>query len=378
MRRLGALVVALALLAACGGGGGRDGGDRAARTTPTIGRVGSTPVHTTGHVAIAPPPKTYEVRYRIEEVHRGTTETSTARLLVDAPFRSRLEIRRGTTLVSLRVADLHYLGTRTSTGANVLTPTPGPAVDAVRPDLVLHDEGGDVRSVAGRTCEMHQLGSALLDGDGTLGSGDTFDVCVDAAGFVLEQLERVDGVLTRRWVATSVDTTATVTDDDVHLAGVAPRPAKDGGGSVQDIEPTTAPPGSFWQLDAPPAGFTRVGRYAVVPPQGARPDDENTRSQVLAGIVDVFARGIDVLVVDQGGTLGQVPPPLPTVRDSAGVDLGALAKAAESYATPWGAEVRALLPPGRYVLVGGTLPSGVLVDVARQLHEITGQGITYR
>ncbi|MEA3055260.1 MAG: hypothetical protein QOD30_692 [Actinomycetota bacterium] len=376
MRRIGALLLAVALLGACGGGGGND--DDTSHTTPTIGRAGSTAVTTTAHVVIGAPPDTYEVHYRIEEVHRGRSETSTARLLVDAPFRSRLEIRRSTALVSLRVADLHYLGTRTTSGANVLTPSPRPAVDAVRADLVLHDESGDVRSVAGRECEMHQLGAPLLDNDGTYVAGDSVDVCVDHDGLVLEQLERVDGVLTRRWIATAVDATAVVTDDDVHLAGVAARAAKDGGGSVQAIEPSSAPPGSFWQLDAPPAGFTRVGRYAVVPPQGARPDDENTRSQVLAGIVDVFVRGSDVLVIDQGGTLGQVPPPLPTVTGSAGVDLGALAKAAESYAMPWGAEVRALLPPGRYVLVSGTLPSGDLIAVARQLHEIQGQGITYR
>ena len=85
-----------------------------------------------------------------------------------------------------------------------------------------------------------------------------------------------------------------------------------------------------------------------------------------------------VIVINQGGTLGQVPPALPTVTGTAGVDLGALAKAAESYAMPWGAELRALLPPGRFVLIGGTLPSGDLVDIARQLHEIQGQGITYR
>jgi hypothetical protein len=376
MRRLVPLVAAVALAAACSGGS--KGDDAAPHTTVTIGRAGSTSVDTTAHVAIGAPPDTYEVRYRIEEVHDDRAESSTARLLVDEPFRSRLEIRRGSTLVSLRVADLHYLGTRTPTGAVVLTSTPAPAVDAVRPDLTLHDQSGDVRRIVGRTCEMHQLGSALLDGDGTFTAGDTFDVCVDANGLVLEQLERVDDVLTRRWIATSVDTAATVTDDDVRLPGVAARPAKAGGGSVQDIEPTTAPPGSFWQLDAPPSGFTRVGRYAVVPPQGADPNDEKTRAQVMAGVVDVFVRGSDAVIVDQGGTLGHVPPPLPPVAGSAGVELGALAKAAASYATPWGAEVRALIPPGRYVLVSGTLPAGDLVTIARQLHEIQGQGITYR
>lgn len=380
MKRVaGALaLVAVMIAAACGGANGNKTDDGASpRTTVTIGRAGSRRVTTTDHVAMAAPPRAYAVRYRVEQAYGGRVTTTTATLLVDRPFRTRLEIRGGAREVSLRVAQLGYLGTRTGSRARVLTASPAASFEAMRPDLVLTDTAGEVRSVLGRACEIHRLGAPLLDNNGTLVPGDTVDVCVDAGGLVLEQVERADGEVRRRWLATAVDETATVKDADVRLAGVTPQSPQEGGGSLQEIDPTTAPPGTFWQLDAPPPGFQRVGRYAVVPPQTARTDDENTRSQVIAGIVDVFTQGGDVLIVDQGGTLGQVPP-FGAADNSTGVDLGELAKSAEWFPTPTGFEVRALLPPGRYVKVVGTLPVEDLIAVARSLYPITGTGITYR
>lgn len=378
MRRAGTALVLVAVLttAACGGGG-NDNDDASPRTTVTISRAGSSRVTTTDHIAMGAPPRTYEVRYRVAEAHGGRVTSTTARLLVDRPFRTRLEIREGDREVSLRVAHLGYLGTRTGSRARVLTASPAPSFEGMRPDLVLTDATGEVRSVLGRECEVHRLGAPLLDNDGKLVPGDTVDVCVDAGGLVLEQVERAAGEIRRRWLATAIDETTTVKDADVRLAGVARQSPQQGGGSLQEIDPTTAPPGTFWQLDTPPPGFQRVGRYAAVPPQAARTDDENTRAQVLAGIVDVFTRGGDVLMVDQGGTLGQVPP-FGVADNSTAVDLGELAKSGEWYPTPTGFEVRALLPPGRYVKVVGTLPVEDLIAVARALHPITGTGITYR
>ena len=40
----------------------------------------------------------------------SASNTTTAMLTVDRPFRSRLEVRDGKRLVSLRVGDLDYLG----------------------------------------------------------------------------------------------------------------------------------------------------------------------------------------------------------------------------------------------------------------------------
>lgn len=57
------------------------------------------------------------------------------------------------------------------------------------------------------------------------------------------------------------------------------------------FEPTSRSVGQFFVLAAVPTGFAHRGRYAVVPPQEAHPDDENSRGRVIAGVVDVWVRG---------------------------------------------------------------------------------------
>lgn len=380
MRRAisGALVVALAL-AACSSGGDDDKGGAAKHATPTtIGRAGSVRDSTVPSIAIGEPLDSYAVTYRVETARDGAVRTSTATLAVDRPFRSRLELRSGSTVESLSVADFSLRGTRTATGgATVLTAVPAAAPDDVRTDLVAGEGTGEVRTVLRRRCEVHRFGAPLLGGGDRVVHGAAVDACIDAEGLVLEQVARRGRSITSRWVATEVDTSAHLGAADVSLPDVAVKAADDGGGSVQPIDPASAPQGTFWQLDAPPAGFVRRGRYAVVPPQSARLDDENTRAKVVAGIVDVFVRGRDVLIVDQGGTLGQVPP-FGTDPNSTLVDAGELARNAEWFLTPTGAELRALLPPGHYVKVLGTLTPDEIIAVARQLHPIEGQGITYR
>src|SRR5205823_3628561 len=76
-------------------------------------------------------------------------------------------------------------------------------------------------------------------------------------------------------------------------------------------------------LPVAPAGFVETGRYAVVPPQPRTPLDPSARLRLVSGVRDVYVRGADVIVVDQGGTLGGVAPfrpviGVPTVRTPAG------------------------------------------------------------
>jgi hypothetical protein len=357
--------LALALLAACSGGGG----------TETIGRDGSVRVDTPEAVAIGEPPDTYAITYRVEELVGDRVRTSTATLTVDRPFRSRLETRDGGTVVSLRVADFGYSGAKSErASALVVTAAPAAASGDVRTELLVEGAGREVRRVAGAVCQVHRFGAPLLAGE--VAPGDDVDECIDGDGLILEEIVRSSGVITRRWVAASIGHSPRVDDADFRLSDVKPLPTAEGGGSVQAVDPTSAPPGTFWQLDEPPPGFTRRGRYAVVPPQSARADDPETRSQVVAGVVDVFTRGPDVLLIDQGGTLGQVPP-FGTQPGSDLVDLGALAKTGEWFPTPTGAEVRALIPPGRYVKVSGSLPADDLIAIARSLRPIEGTGLTY-
>jgi hypothetical protein len=332
--------VLVVILAACSGGSSR---------AKAIDRDGSTRVSAPREVRVTNVLDAYSITYRVETVEDGKVTVDEAALTVQRPFRSRLELGDG----SVRVSDFGYLGHQPAKGKpSVYTAAPEAAGGDVRADLVVDDTGREVRP----------------------GSG--VDECIDADGLVLEEVVRDATTITRRWVATRVDTSPTTRTRDFRLRGVAPIPARDGGGSLQKVKPASAPPGPVWELDAPPPGFDLIGRYAVVPPQDASADDPETRDQVIAGIVDVFMRGHDVVFIEQGGTLGQVPP-FGTAENGTVVDLGELARNAEWFPTVTGAEVRALLPPGRYVKVRGTLPADDLIAIARSLHERTGTGLTY-
>src|SRR5207249_3361844 len=86
-------------------------------------------------------------------------------------------------------------------------------------------------------------------------------------------------------------------------------PLSQGGGSFRPVDPASRPPGTFWELPGSlPDGYTRQGRYAVVPPQPENFSNPGLRSNRLAGVSDVLVRGPDVIVVDRGGTLGGVDP----------------------------------------------------------------------
>ena len=332
-------------------------------------------VDTPSAVHIGEPIDAYAITYRVEEQDDGDVRIETVRLTVDRPFRSRLETRDGDRVVSLRVADFTYLGTRDESGnETVLTAAPAAAPGDVRADLIVGDGGREVRRVAGRVCQVHRFGAPLLDGD--VVAGAAVDECIDGDGLVLEEVVHDGGAIVRRWLAESVDTSPRVDAGEFRLPDVSPLPVAEGGGSARAVDPATEPPGQFWTLDAPPTGFALKGRYSVVPPQEARTDDPVTRPQVIAGVVDVFTRGSDVLLIDQGATLGRVPP-FGAHPEGELVDLGVLARTGEWFLTPIGAEVRALIPPGRYVKVSGSLLADRLIAIAQALRPVEGEGLRF-
>lgn len=336
---------------------------------PAIGRDGSTIVREARESAPTDIPRAYSITFRVEDLETDGVRLTSAELIVERPFRSRLTTT-GADFLSERVADFAYLGE----GAAVFTPPPQPAVSDIRGDLLFaSDDAVEAREVAGRTCWVHRLGGPLTGGVVT--PGETTDVCIDEEGLLLEQVVREGRTITSRWVATAVDTSPDLGEDDFRVDG-EPVAADAGGGSVRGVEPTSRSVGQFWELDSPPAGFSHEGRFAIVPPQAARVDDPETRVQVVAGVIDVWVSGIDVLLVDQGGTLGQVPP-FGATPNSELVDLGAVARTAEVFCTPTGSEVRVLIPPGRYIRVAGSFAPDDLVAIARSLREVEGEGLVY-
>src|SRR5205823_5970424 len=154
------------------------------------------------------------------------------------------------------------------------------------------------------------------------GAKDYVDSCVTAAGLVVGEWVVSAGKVVRQRVALKVSVGPGAVSDRSFATAGTHVPLKQGGGRVVTLSPTSRPPGPpFWELPEPPGGFVRLGRFAVVPPQpqlSAGPP----KAGLVTTVDDVFVRGADVIVVEQGETLGGSPiaPPSGGTR----VDLGAL------------------------------------------------------
>jgi len=239
-----------------------------------------------------------------------------------------------------------------------------PLVDDPRPRLYpLPGEARAVYTVARRKCTFQTDGR------------DRY--CIDSAGLILAS--EVDETVE---VATSVSTTPAAATATAIAAALAKGFINTDAGSVRPITPTSSPPGKpDLALPAPPTGFTHVGRYTVVALSNAVL--ERTSRKVAAGVVDVYVRGADALVVDRGGRLdtGDVTDEdLGGMTDATTVDLGALGPARAGIAGigPFGyREVRFAPSKGRYVVVAGTLPLEELIALTRSLTTSPGTGLVY-
>ena len=238
-----------------------------------------------------------------------------------------------------------------------------PLPDDARPRLYPLPRTDTVGVVAGRTCALEK------DARGTY--------CVDAAGLVLasDDGNTVD-------VATRVTTRAAPTTPMAIAAQLAQGFTDPGAGSVRPIDAGSSPPGQpDFALGAAPDGFTLVGRYAVV----AFSDALLTRSshKIAAGIVDVYVRGGDSIVVDRGGRLDKsdvTDHDLGSLADQHPVDLGVLGAGLGGIggSVPFGyREVRFMPAPGRYVVVAGTVPLDELIALTRTLKASPGTQLTY-
>ncbi len=239
-----------------------------------------------------------------------------------------------------------------------------PLIDDPRPRVYpLADPPVEIRKIAGRPCRFQ------IDASGSY--------CIDHAGLVLASDDGTTVDIATRVRVTPVPKTASAV-----TASLAEGFTDADLGSVRPIDPASSPPGvPDWSLAAPPEGFTFVGRYAVVP---LSPEllQRNSR-KVNAGVVDVYVRGKDSLVVDRGGRLDTSDVSdhdLGTLGDEQTVELGALGAGRSGIggAGPFGyREVRAAPQQGRYVVVAGTLPLDQLVSIARSLRATPGTTITY-
>jgi hypothetical protein len=324
-------------------------------------------------VAITHVPRTYVVIYRVDS--GGSTSEQT--ISVRRPFDGRVVSGDSVSVSSFARLLLSGQGSQ----GGVLAQPPAPPFGDVRFDVALADglergfvERLDTTAIAGRRCQRYR--TALPPGSAHLQllvkGGDSVVSCVDADGLVLEERTTAGGKVIRRQTASSVRVDVRIADSTFATSG-EPTPVFQGGGSVRRLTNDSRTPGDFWDLASAPSGFVHRGRYAVVPPQpgGFQPGHEGER---IAGVIDVYTRGADVLLVDRGGSVGGGAPYVaePVATD---VDLGDLGRG-ELLLGLLANEVRVRQPGGHYVRVSGTVKPKVLVDVARAMRAVPGGTLT--
>jgi hypothetical protein len=277
----------------------------------------------------------------------------------------------------------------TKTGADappaILSLPPAAPPGELRADTelqpALHDglaERRERRLVLGRPCQVYRTAgppeAGALHRIAAAKDGDFTDTCLDNHGLVLEEIGVSGGQTVYRKVAVDLQFNPPLRNELFDTTGPA-APVQEGGGSVRPVSPTSRPPGQFWELGHPLQGFDLQGRYAVIPPQPENFSDPARFANRQAGVVDVYRRGLDLLLIERGGTLGGAAP-FTAQLISKNVDLSALGQGQLLIGLAT-SEARVSLTGGHYVRVAGTVAPDFLIQVARDLQAVAGNSLVY-
>jgi len=233
--------------------------------------------------------------------------------------------------------------------------------------------------VAGRRCTVLRSAQSLRNPPLlalAAHSNSYVDTCVDETGLILREQVVRDGALAMSRTAVSVSVGPAAGDEGAYAMSGVPTPYDQGGGSITPLTPDSLPPGQTWVLPQPPAGFTLRGRYVVVPPQpqaftggpvgsAAAP---GAPASLVVTLEDVYVRGPDVLVVEQGSAsnnAGFAPP-----TGGRPVDLGVLGAGQLVLAATASSVVAQPAGESKFVRVTGTVDPRLLVQTARSLASV--------
>lgn len=338
-------------------------------------------------------PASYRVVYRVEDRLGEETEVRTVEMAVRRPFEARIETRMGPPPGERQAGQQAWAFGRIAIGAGEDDPPvlawPPSLIDRdLRVEWLLEDavDGGDVearerRRVGDRACQVYRFGDRISDGSFEPyenGGAEYADACIDEAGLVLEEVLWEGGGVPHYQVAVDVEEEPELSDD-LFPVGAEPGLAGDeGGGSVRALTPDSQLPDTFWVLEDAPEGPEALqgleyrGRYAVVPPSPGGMQDPAAQAGMRISVTDVWARGADMLVFDQGVTFDGNDAFQPQPHGER-LELGDLGEA-ELLVRGAGTEVRVNHDEGRFVRLVGTLDPRRLLEVARSLGPVEGSG----
>src|SRR4051794_26265177 len=357
-----ALVVGLVNVFSGGGNGG-----------PKVVRTGSVKVGGSNELNIETT-DAYHVVYRVDSYAGGDHVVTTNDLSARRPFESRLETRSGPPPGTASDVTVSAFGLFSTKGANssqpLVTPTaPGlagsdPRFDASLADMVKAKvlQAREHRKVLGRECQVFRTGEPIGTGRQLKPtSTDYADDCIDAKGIILEEVWFYKGKMVTRKVATSVDDHATFDSATFAPAG-PPLPAGQATSQVIKVTDTSRPAATFFELDAPPAGYTHQGRYLVTATaQGTVPGQPGPINESMA---DVYVNGPQLLVVQQGTISGKESVFTTPANEKLNVpDLSN----AELLLGIYGNVVRAKPDEVRYFTMTGTMPAAQMKELANHI-----------
>lgn len=337
-----------------------------------------------GLFEVSDPPRTYRVDYRVEGFGGASYVATADRLYVRRPFESRLESYEGPVVdgspSSVQVSAFgSMLVQGASSGRVVVAAPPAPGISDVRlvsslPEA-LEDgrfELGERRRVIGRECQVLRTAVSLSSGDlePPSSASEYADTCIDADGIVLEEVLFDAGEPLLRRVAVDVAVDVDL-QDDLFETGEPSLPTREGGGFFAELVPGSRAPGTFYEVVAAPDGYDHGGRFAVVPTQAELFSDDTRQGERVTFVSDVYVKGSQLIVLDQGGTLGGVDP-FGNVR---GVDVEVPVEGAEAAVLTYsqgGPIVIVRLGGGRFLRARTTGDPGALLDLLAALEPTEG------
>jgi hypothetical protein len=227
--------------------------------------------------------------------------------------------------------------------------------------------------VRGETCFVFRSAAALSSGPlAPIPKRSFVDSCIDSRGLLVYERTTSDGKVVSERRATGIALGGS--SPGYSLQGDA-IPTNKGGGAMRALTmDSRLSSGPFWDIAKPPAGFRHTGRYVVIPSQPQAYADTSAFSMNAAGlpgslvvsIDDVYVRGSDALVIEQGSTVNDAKFTAPLGGED--IDLGEVLGHGQLLASASASEVVAEPHDGtRFVRVIGTLPPDELIAIARQM-----------
>jgi hypothetical protein len=339
-----------------------------------------------GALAITDEPTAYTVTYRVDAYSDdGTGTVTTQDFAIRRPFDSRIVSKAdappgGDEQWSVTSSIGRYQQSAQAEAATAEVSAPMSALGDYRLDASLSDlvaDGtfvlGERRTWLGRECQVYRTGSTLESyAVAAPTETDYSDVCIDAAGLMLEELSVASGNVTQHQIATAVDLAADVADDDFTISAM-PTDLAGGGSELEDIDITTAPIAGFWSFAEAPAGYELQHRYVmrqtITDPSsdtsGTTGDTTAPASTVAESYIDVYVDGINVVTVRQGPS--SVDPGFDTsvAKDAATANLGTVQTS--SGVTGNVVSATPTTPADWFIQVTGTIPRAELLVVVEGL-----------